>query len=194
MLTKSPLLLRDLDLFLELMEVTEFSACLSIPTLDEKAWRATEPHTPHPRKRLEAVAELNAAGIPTGVLVAPLMPGINDAPEQVEAVVAECEAAGATRDRRPGAVPARRDEGRVHGLAAARSGRTWCRCTSGCTARGAYLRAARTGRRPRRAARADARAGGRQELAERFQRGARCGAAGTAWRTRLQAAGAGNRR
>ena len=40
------------------------SACLSIPTLDEKAWRATEPHTPHPRARLEAVAELNRDGHP----------------------------------------------------------------------------------------------------------------------------------
>lgn len=96
-LTKSPLLMRDLELFLELVEVAEFSACLSIPTLDEKAWRATEPHTPHPRRRLEAVAALNAAGVPTGVLVAPLMPGINDAPEQVEAVVAACEEAGAVR-------------------------------------------------------------------------------------------------
>ena len=44
--------------------MTEFSACLSVPTLDEKAWRATEPHTPHPRARLEAVAELNRAGHP----------------------------------------------------------------------------------------------------------------------------------
>jgi len=96
-LTKSPLLLRDLELFQELVAVTDFSCCLSVPTLDEKAWRETEPRTPHPRKRLEAVAALNAAGIPTGVLVAPLMPGINDAPEQVEAVVAACEAAGATR-------------------------------------------------------------------------------------------------
>ncbi len=96
-LTKSPLLLRDLELFRELVEVTEFSCCLSIPTLDEQAWRATEPHTPHLRKRLEAVATLNAAGIPTGVLVAPLMPHINDAPEQVEAVVAACEEVGATR-------------------------------------------------------------------------------------------------
>ena len=47
-LTKSPLLLRDLDLMKEIAAVTEFSACLSIPTLDEKAWRATEPHTPQP--------------------------------------------------------------------------------------------------------------------------------------------------
>ena len=57
-----------------------------MPTLDEKAWRASEPHTPHPRARLEAVAKLNAAGIPTGILIAPLMPGINDAPEQVERI------------------------------------------------------------------------------------------------------------
>ena len=83
-LTKSPLLLRDLDLMLEIAARTSFSACLSIPTLDEKAWRATEPHTPHPRARLEAVAELNRAGIPTGVLIAPLMPGINDSPAQLE--------------------------------------------------------------------------------------------------------------
>jgi DNA repair photolyase len=96
-LTKSPLLLRDLDVFQELRAVTEFSACLSIPTLDEQAWRSTEPGTPHPRKRLEAVARLNAAGIPTGVLVAPLMPGINDAEEQVAQVVDACREAGATR-------------------------------------------------------------------------------------------------
>ena len=74
-LTKSPLLLRDIDLMRELAERAGFSANLSVPTLDEKAWRATEPHTPHPRARLEAVAELNRAGIPTGVLIAPLMPG-----------------------------------------------------------------------------------------------------------------------
>jgi DNA repair photolyase len=94
-LTKSPLLLRDLELMREIVQRTEFTACLSIPTLDEKAWRETEPHTPNPRARLEAVAELNAAGIPTGVLVAPLMPGINDAPEQVEPLLEAAEAAGA---------------------------------------------------------------------------------------------------
>ncbi len=87
-LTKSPLLLRDLDLMVRLAERAEFSAALSVPTLDEKAWRATEPHTPHPRARLEAVAELVRAGIPTGVLIAPLMPGINDAPEQLEPILA----------------------------------------------------------------------------------------------------------
>ena len=95
-LTKSPLLLRDLDLLQEIAAVTDVSACLSVPTLDEKAWRATEPHTPNPRARLEAVGELNRAGIPTGVLIAPLMPGINDAPEQVEEIVEAATEAGAT--------------------------------------------------------------------------------------------------
>jgi DNA repair photolyase len=96
-LTKSPLLLRDLPLMLQIAERTGFSACLSIPTLDEQAWRATEPHTPNPRARLEAVAELNRAGIPTGVLIAPLMPGINDAPHQLEPLLQGAIDAGATR-------------------------------------------------------------------------------------------------
>jgi DNA repair photolyase len=95
-LSKSPLPLRDLDLFLELAEVADVSVNFSVPTLDEKAWRETEPHTPHPRKRLEAVAEFNRAGIPSGVLVAPLMPGINDSPELVEEIVSLAEEAGAT--------------------------------------------------------------------------------------------------
>jgi DNA repair photolyase len=95
-LSKSPLVLRDLDLFLELAQVADVSVNLSVPTLEEKAWRETEPHTPHPRKRLEAVAKLNGAGIPSGVLVAPLMPGINDDPEQVEEIVRVAEEAGAT--------------------------------------------------------------------------------------------------
>jgi DNA repair photolyase len=94
-LTKSPLLLRDKDLLLEVAERTKVSACLSVPTLEEKAWRATEPHTPHPRARLEAVAELNRIGIPTGILIAPLMPGINDQPEQIERIVALATEAGA---------------------------------------------------------------------------------------------------
>ena len=95
-LTKSPLLLRDLDLLQEIAAVADVSACMSVPTLDEKAWRATEPHTPNPKARLDAVAKLNAAGIPCGVLIAPLMPGVNDAPEQVEAIVDAATEANAT--------------------------------------------------------------------------------------------------
>ena len=95
-LTKSSLVTRDLDLYLELAEVADVSVNFSVPTLDEKIWRETEPHTPHPRKRLEAVAAFNEAGIPSGVLIAPLMPGINDEPELVEEITSIAEGAGAT--------------------------------------------------------------------------------------------------
>jgi DNA repair photolyase len=94
-LTKSPLLLRDLDLLKQIAEVAPISANFSVPTIDEKAWRASEPHTPNPRARLEAVAELTKAGISTGVLVAPLMPGINDDPRQVEEILELAAKAGA---------------------------------------------------------------------------------------------------
>lgn len=95
-LTKSPLLLRDIRLMQEINAVSSFSACLSIPTLDEKAWRETEPHTPSPRARLEAVAELNRAGISTGILVAPLMPGVNDSPKQIERLLQAARESGAS--------------------------------------------------------------------------------------------------
>ena len=97
-LTKSPLLLRDLELMQRAQRARPTSArrC-RCPTLDEQAWRATEPHTPNPRARLEAVAELNRAGIRTGVLVAPLMPGINDSPEQVEQILELAEPRPARR-------------------------------------------------------------------------------------------------
>jgi DNA repair photolyase len=94
-LTKSPLLLRDIELMKQVSERTEFSAALSVPTIDERAWRASEPHTPNPRARLEAVSELTRAGIRTGVLVAPLMPGINDAPDQVAEILQLASEAGA---------------------------------------------------------------------------------------------------
>ena len=100
-LTKSPLLLRDIGLFRQIAERTEFVANLSVPTLEERAWRASEPHTPHPRTRLAAVGELNRAGVPTGVLIAPLMPGINDAPGQVERIL---EVAGEMGARNVGGV------------------------------------------------------------------------------------------
>lgn len=87
-LTKSPLVLRDLELLRSFGEAgVHVQAAVSVPTLEEKAWRASEPHTPHPRKRLEAVGELTRAGIPTGILIAPLMPGINDDPRQVERIL-----------------------------------------------------------------------------------------------------------
>lgn len=94
-LTKGTLMLRDLDLLGEAREVTEVSTAYSIGTLDEDAWRRSEPGTPHPRKRVEAVAKLNAAGVPCGVLVAPVLPGISDSPEQLREVVRAAVDAGA---------------------------------------------------------------------------------------------------
>jgi DNA repair photolyase len=95
-LTKSPLLLRDLDLFVELAETAGFSANLSIGTLDEEVWRRSEPGTPHPKARMAAVKQLVAAGIPCGILMAPILPGISDSPEQLRAVVRAAADAGAS--------------------------------------------------------------------------------------------------
>ncbi len=94
-LTKSTLILRDLDLLAEASEVTDVRANFSIGTLDEDVWKLTEPGTPHPRQRVEAVAKLVAAGVPCGVLVAPVLPGLSDRPDQLEAVVKACVEAGA---------------------------------------------------------------------------------------------------
>ncbi len=95
-LTKSPLLLRDIGIFERMAKRVPVSVNLSVPTLDEGAWRATEPHTPSPQARLDAVAELRRRGIDSGVLIAPLMPGINDAPEQVQPIVDRAREAGAS--------------------------------------------------------------------------------------------------
>ncbi len=83
LVTKSPLALRDIDVLGDLAAGPGVSVYFSVPTLDEKTWRETEPHTPSPRARLDAVRKMNEAGVPSGILVAPLIPGVNDAPEQV---------------------------------------------------------------------------------------------------------------
>jgi DNA repair photolyase len=94
-LTKSPMILRDLDLLGEAARAGLVRCNLSVGTLDEEVWRASEPGTPPPRRRIEAVARLNAAGVPCGVLIAPVLPGMSDAPEQLADVVDACVAAGA---------------------------------------------------------------------------------------------------
>ncbi|HET6951042.1 MAG TPA: radical SAM protein [Acidimicrobiales bacterium] len=94
-LTKSTLVLRDLALLAAAARRTSVRVNLSIGTLDEDVWRATEPGTPHPRRRLRAVAALNEAGVPCGVLVAPVLPGLSDGPDQLAAVVAGAVDAGA---------------------------------------------------------------------------------------------------
>jgi DNA repair photolyase len=94
-LTKGTLVLRDLDRLVEAACRTDVGLCFSIGTLDDGVWRATEPGTPHPRKRVEAVARLNEAGIPCGVLVAPILTGVSDRREQLDEVVRACVDAGA---------------------------------------------------------------------------------------------------
>ena len=95
-LTKGTMLLRDLDLLCAAADVVDVHTSYSIGTLDEKAWRLAEPGTPHPRKRIEAVAQLNRAGIPCGVLMAPILPGINDDPETMKRTAEAAINAGAT--------------------------------------------------------------------------------------------------
>lgn len=94
-LTKSTLALRDIDLFAEAARHDKVTVSFSIGTLDPDVWRQTEPGTPHPLRRVEAIARLSEAGIPTGVLVAPVIPGLSDGPEQVAEVEAACRQAGA---------------------------------------------------------------------------------------------------
>lgn len=94
-LTKSPLVLRDVDLLTELARVAKVRVDFSVGTVDEGVWKATEPATPHPQRRLEAVAKLRAAGIRSGVLMGPVIPGISDAPEQLHATVKAAVDAGA---------------------------------------------------------------------------------------------------
>lgn len=95
-LTKGTLILRDLDLLATAAEVMDVSTAFSIGTLDEEVWRRSEPGTPHPVRRMEAVARLNAAGVACGVMVAPILPGLSDSEAQLRAVVEAAVEAGAT--------------------------------------------------------------------------------------------------
>ena len=94
-LTKSSLVVRDLDVLTDAAATTDVAVSLSIGTLDPDVWKATEPGTPHPRQRLEAVSRLAEAGLRCGVLVAPVLPDLSDSPASVEAVVAASFDAGA---------------------------------------------------------------------------------------------------
>ncbi len=95
-LTKGTLVTRDRALLAAAAEEVDVTAALTIGMLDEDCWRRSEPGTPHPRARLDAVRALTDAGVPTGVMLAPLMPDLNDDREQIAALVDACAAAGAT--------------------------------------------------------------------------------------------------
>jgi DNA repair photolyase len=94
-LTKGTLILRDLDLLRQAAQVTDVSLSMSVGFVDEALWRAVEPGTPAPRRRLDAVRQLTDAGFAVGVLVAPILPGLSDDDESIEATVAAIAAAGA---------------------------------------------------------------------------------------------------
>ena len=93
-LTKSPLVVRDLDLLKAAAARAEVSVHFSLGTLDHDAWRATEPGAPDPRRRVDAMARMADAGIDTGALIAPVLPGISDRPEQLAEVVKAIAGAG----------------------------------------------------------------------------------------------------
>jgi DNA repair photolyase len=95
MITRGPMIVRDLDVLIELSRKASFGVTFSIPTLDEEVWRRTEPGTAHPRQRLRAISQLVAAGVRASVGMAPILPGLSDRPEQLEAVVRAAREAGA---------------------------------------------------------------------------------------------------
>jgi len=94
-LTKSTLILRDAALLAAACERTDVSVSFSIGTLDRAVWRLSEPGTPPPDRRVEALRRMTDMGIPCGVLVAPVLPGLSDSEAQLHEVVEACAAAGA---------------------------------------------------------------------------------------------------
>ncbi len=97
LITRGPMIIRDVDVLQEASRRAEVDVSLSIPTLDPDIWRKTEPGTAPPRQRLRAIRTLVDAGIDVGVGMAPLLPGISDRPELLADVVRAARDAGATR-------------------------------------------------------------------------------------------------
>lgn len=94
-ITRGPMVVRDLDVLVEAASRARVAVTFSIPTLDEEVWRKTEPSTAHPRQRLRALQKLVQAGVRASVGMAPVLPGISDRPEQLAEVVRAAREAGA---------------------------------------------------------------------------------------------------
>jgi DNA repair photolyase len=95
-ITRGPMIVRDLDVLEEASRRANVTVTFSIPTLDEEVWRTTEPSTAHPRQRLRALRTLVDAGVDARVGMAPILPGLSDRPEQLAEVVRAAREAGAT--------------------------------------------------------------------------------------------------
>jgi DNA repair photolyase len=87
LITKGPMVVRDKDVLIEMSTRVSCTVCMSVPSVDEDAWRTLEPGTAHPLQRLRAVRELSEAGIRAGVLMAPIVPGLTSQPAKLEATV-----------------------------------------------------------------------------------------------------------
>jgi DNA repair photolyase len=96
LITRGPLIVRDVDVLREAARRANVSVTFSVPTLDHEVWRKTEPGTAPPHQRLRALKTLVDAGIKAGVGMAPILPGLSDRPEQLADVVRAARAAGAT--------------------------------------------------------------------------------------------------
>ena len=95
-ITRGPLIVRDVDVLSEAAQRADVQVTFSVPTLDHEVWQKTEPGTAPPRQRLRALTALVDAGIKAGVGMAPILPGLSDRPEQLAEVVKAARAAGAT--------------------------------------------------------------------------------------------------
>ena len=95
-ITRGTMILRDLDVLQEASRRAEVSINFSIPTLDARVWKKTEPGTPPPRQRLRVLRALVEGGVRAGVALAPILPGISDHPEQLAEVVRAARDHGAT--------------------------------------------------------------------------------------------------
>jgi DNA repair photolyase len=96
LITRGPMIVRDVDVLSDLAARASFAVTFSIPTLDHEIWRRTEPGTAPPRQRLRALKTLVAAGIAANVGMAPILPGLSDKPELLADVVRAARDAGAT--------------------------------------------------------------------------------------------------
>jgi DNA repair photolyase len=95
-ITRGPMIVRDLDVLAEAARRADVSVTFSVPTVDREVWRLTEPGTAPPEQRLRTLSQLVDAGIKAGVGMAPILPGLSDRPEQLAAVVRAARDAGAT--------------------------------------------------------------------------------------------------